>query len=92
MTIAANAGYDGSLVVGKLLEQNDCNFGFDAAKGESSNNSVFISQNANIIISRLNVSVVFFVFFCIGSYVDMVKAGIIDPVKVIKTALTDAAR
>lgn len=34
MTIAANAGYDGSLVVGKLLEQDDCNFGFDAAKGE----------------------------------------------------------
>ncbi|KAJ4898095.1 Chaperonin CPN60-like 2 [Raphanus sativus] len=58
LTIAANAGYDGSLVVGKLLEQDDCNFGFDAAK---------------------------------GSYVDMVKAGIIDPVKVIKTALTDAA-
>ncbi|WZY83773.1 hypothetical protein YC2023_030157 [Brassica napus] len=58
LTIAANAGYDGSLVVGKLLEQDDCNFGFDASK---------------------------------GSYVDMVKAGIIDPVKVIKTALTDAA-
>ncbi|VVA98664.1 unnamed protein product [Arabis nemorensis] len=58
LTIAANAGYDGSLVVGKLLEQDDCNFGFDAAK---------------------------------GTYVDMVKAGIIDPVKVIKTALTDAA-
>jgi chaperonin GroEL len=57
-TIAANAGYDGSLVVGKLLEQDDCNFGFDAAKGK---------------------------------YVDMVKAGIIDPVKVIRTALTDAA-
>ncbi|KAH0891339.1 hypothetical protein HID58_043969 [Brassica napus] len=60
LTIAANAGYDGSLVVGKLLEQDDCNFGFDASKGGS-------------------------------SYVDMVKAGIIDPVKVIKTALTDAA-
>lgn len=35
LTIAANAGYDGSLVVGKLLEQDDCNFGFDASKGES---------------------------------------------------------
>ncbi|CAH8260397.1 unnamed protein product [Arabidopsis lyrata] len=57
-TIAENAGYDGSLVVGKLLEQDDCNFGFDAAK---------------------------------GTYVDMVKSGIIDPVKVIRTALTDAA-
>ncbi|XP_010534892.1 PREDICTED: chaperonin CPN60-like 2, mitochondrial [Tarenaya hassleriana] len=58
LTIAANAGFDGSLVIGKLLEQDDNNFGFDAAK---------------------------------GSYVDMVKAGIIDPVKVIKTALVDAA-
>lgn len=27
-----------------------------------------------------------------GEYVDMVKAGIIDPVKVIRTALVDAAR
>ncbi|KAL5822486.1 hypothetical protein ACOSQ4_020386 [Xanthoceras sorbifolium] len=58
LTIASNAGFDGSLVISKLLEQDDCNLGFDAAKGE---------------------------------YVDMVKTGIIDPVKVIRTALGDAA-
>ncbi|XP_044478769.1 chaperonin CPN60-like 2, mitochondrial isoform X2 [Mangifera indica] len=57
-TIASNAGFDGSVVVGKLLDQDDLNVGFDAAK---------------------------------GSYVDMVKAGIIDPLKVIRTALVDAA-
>ncbi|KAL5698645.1 hypothetical protein ACHQM5_029656 [Ranunculus cassubicifolius] len=57
-TIAANAGVDGSLVVGKILEQDDTNEGYDAAKGE---------------------------------YVDMVKAGIIDPLKVVRTALVDAA-
>ncbi|KAG6395724.1 hypothetical protein SASPL_141848 [Salvia splendens] len=58
LTIASNAGADGALVIGKLLEQNDPSFGYDAAKGQ---------------------------------YVDMVKAGIIDPVKVIRTALQDAA-
>lgn len=57
-TIASNAGFDGSLVLSKLLEQDDHNLGFDAAK---------------------------------GVYVDMVKAGIIDPLKVIRTALVDAA-
>ncbi|KAJ7539470.1 hypothetical protein O6H91_11G094700 [Diphasiastrum complanatum] len=57
-TIAANAGVEGAVIVGKLLEQNDLNLGYDAAKGE---------------------------------YVDMVKAGIIDPVKVIRTALVDSA-
>ncbi|KAL0354545.1 UNVERIFIED_CONTAM: Chaperonin CPN60-like 2, mitochondrial [Sesamum radiatum] len=57
-TIASNAGADGTLVLGKLLEQDDLNFGYDAATGQ---------------------------------YVDMVKAGIIDPVKVIRTALVDAA-
>lgn len=31
--IVSNAGYDGALVVGKLLEQDDRNFGFDAAQG-----------------------------------------------------------
>jgi chaperonin GroEL (HSP60 family) len=31
-------------------------------------------------------------FAKIGTYVDMVKAGIIDPVKVVRTALVDAAR
>jgi chaperonin GroEL len=56
--IAENAGVDGSIVVGKLLENKNANFGFDAQKGE---------------------------------YVDMVKAGIVDPTKVVRLALTDAA-
>ncbi|KAJ3694996.1 hypothetical protein LUZ60_000373 [Juncus effusus] len=58
MTIASNAGVDGAIITGKLLEQNDLNLGYDAAKGE---------------------------------YVDMVKSGIVDPLKVIRTALLDAA-
>ncbi|EOY27129.1 Heat shock protein 60-3A isoform 3 [Theobroma cacao] len=58
LTITSNAGYDGSLVLGRLLEQDDDNLGFDASK---------------------------------GTYVDMVKAGIIDPLKVVRTALVDAA-
>ncbi|XP_026435854.1 chaperonin CPN60-2, mitochondrial isoform X1 [Papaver somniferum] len=57
-TIASNAGVEGAVVVGKLLEQENTDLGYDAAKGE---------------------------------YVDMIKAGIIDPLKVIRTALTDAA-
>lgn len=57
-TIASNAGVEGAVVVGKLLEQENLDYGYDAAKGE---------------------------------YVDMVKAGIIDPLKVIRTALVDAA-
>ncbi|XP_050897973.1 chaperonin CPN60-like 2, mitochondrial [Lathyrus oleraceus] len=57
-TIAANAGFDGSLIDNKLLEQDNLNLGFDAAK---------------------------------GTYVDMVKAGIVDPVKVVRTTLVDAA-
>ncbi len=56
--IVDNAGHDGSVVVGKLLESKDANFGFDAQKGE---------------------------------YVNMIKAGIIDPTKVVRTALQDAA-
>lgn len=32
-TIVSNAGYDGALVLGKLLEQDDRNLGYDAAKG-----------------------------------------------------------
>ncbi|MGQ0527302.1 MAG: chaperonin GroEL [Alphaproteobacteria bacterium] len=56
--IAENAGAEGSVIVGKLLEQKDINFGYDA-------------QN--------------------DVYVDMVKTGIIDPVKVVRTALQDAA-
>ncbi|XP_073276757.1 chaperonin CPN60-2, mitochondrial-like [Primulina huaijiensis] len=56
--IAKNAGVEGAVVVGKLLEQDNPDLGYDAAKGE---------------------------------YVDMVKAGVIDPLKVIRTALVDAA-
>jgi chaperonin GroEL len=56
--IAENAGYDGAVVAGKMLEQKDANFGFDAQKGD---------------------------------YTDMIKSGIIDPVKVVRTALQDAA-
>ncbi|HZF34952.1 MAG TPA: chaperonin GroEL, partial [Candidatus Angelobacter sp.] len=55
--IAENAGSDGSVVVGKLLESKSANFGFDAQKGE---------------------------------YTDLVKAGIIDPTKVVRCALQDA--
>ncbi|XP_059642929.1 chaperonin CPN60-like 2, mitochondrial [Cornus florida] len=57
-TIVSNAGGDGALVLGKLLEQDDLNLGYDAAKGK---------------------------------YVNMVEAGIIDPLKVVRTALVDAA-
>ena len=56
--IVSNAGGDGSIVVGKLLDANDPAYGFDAQT---------------------------------GTYVDMFKAGIIDPVKVVRTALQDAA-
>ena len=56
--ITKNAGVDGSVVVGKLLEQNKSSHGYDA-------------QSEN--------------------YVDMFKEGIIDPVKVVRTALQDAA-
>jgi len=56
--IAENAGSDGVLVAGKLLESKDLNWGFNAQTGE---------------------------------YVDMIKAGIIDPTKVVRTALQDAA-
>lgn len=55
LTIVSNAGGDGALVLGKLLEQDDFSLGYDAAK-------------------------------------DMVKAGIIDPLKVVRTTLVDAAR
>ena len=56
--IAENAGVDGAVVVGKLTDRGDLNFGFDAQHEE---------------------------------YVDMFKAGIIDPTKVVRTALQDAA-
>jgi chaperonin GroEL len=56
--IFANAGEDGSIIVGKLLEKGDANHGFDAQS---------------------------------GTYVDMVKTGIIDPTKVVRLALQGAA-
>ena len=56
--IAENAGFDGAVVAGKLLESDDVTFGFDAQTGE---------------------------------YTDLIKAGIIDPTKVVRTALQDAA-
>src|SRR5262249_31879610 len=56
--IAENAGADGSIVVGKLLETGDANRGFDAQS---------------------------------GSYTDLLKAGIIDPTKVVRLALQGAA-
>jgi len=58
--ICQNAGHEGSVIVGKLLEEGNPNSskGFDSAKDE---------------------------------YCDLVKAGIIDPVKVVRTALADAS-
>ena len=56
--IAENAGEDGAVIAGKVLENDEYNWGFDAQSGE---------------------------------FKDMVKAGIIDPTKVVRTALQDAA-
>ncbi len=56
--IAENSGTDGSIVVGKLLESSNVNYGFDAQKGE---------------------------------FTDLIQAGIIDPTKVVRHALQDAA-
>ena len=56
--IAENAGADGAVVAGKLLEQRSPSYGFDAQEEK---------------------------------YTDMVKAGIIDPTKVVRTALQDAS-
>ncbi len=56
--IAENAGFDGAVVAGRMLDQKDNNFGFDAQKAE---------------------------------YVDMIKAGVIDPTKVVRAALQGAA-
>ena len=56
--IAENSGVDGSIVVGKVLESKDQDFGFDAQEER---------------------------------YVSMIKAGIIDPAKVVRVALQDAA-
>ena len=56
--IAENSGTDGSIIVGKLLDSKDVNYGYDAQKGE---------------------------------FTDLVQAGIIDPTKVVRHALQDAA-
>ena len=56
--IVDNAGDDGAVVIGKLLESKDYAWGYNAQTGE---------------------------------YGDMVKAGIIDPAKVVRTAIQDAA-
>ncbi len=56
--IAQNAGHEGAVVVGKVRESKDENFGFDAESGE---------------------------------YSDLVKAGVIDPAKVTRLALQNAA-
>jgi chaperonin GroEL len=56
--IAVNAGDDGSVVVGKILEKDQYAFGYDAQTGD---------------------------------YVNLVSKGIIDPTKVVRTALQDAA-
>ncbi|HET9935294.1 MAG TPA: chaperonin GroEL [Methyloceanibacter sp.] len=56
--IAENAGEDGAVVVGKIVDKGDYAFGYNAATGE---------------------------------YGDLVKQGVIDPAKVVRTALQDAA-
>ncbi|RTM00050.1 chaperonin GroEL [Ancylobacter aquaticus] len=56
--IANNAGEDGSLIVGRILEKSDYAYGFNAQTGE---------------------------------YVDMYKAGVIDPAKVLRSAIQNAA-
>jgi len=56
--ISENAGVEGSIVVGKVLESKGANFGYDAQNDE---------------------------------YGDMIEKGIIDPAKVVRTALQDAA-
>ncbi len=56
--IAENAGEDGAVVAGKILEKADYAFGYNAATGE---------------------------------YGNLVKQGVIDPAKVVRTALQDAA-
>jgi len=56
--IAENAGAEGAVVVGKVLESKNTSFGYDAQAGK---------------------------------YTDLVKAGVIDPAKVVRIALQDAA-
>ncbi|MHB9879801.1 chaperonin GroEL [Pacificimonas sp. ICDLI1SI03] len=56
--IAQNAGFDGAVVSGKLIDGKDDSFGFNAAT---------------------------------DTYEDLVKAGVVDPTKVVRAALQDAA-
>ena len=56
--IASNAGHEGAIVIGKVKDSKDSNFGFDAAAEE---------------------------------YTDMIAAGILDPAKVTRSALQNAA-
>ena len=55
--IAENAGEEGAIVLGRVNESKDNNFGFNALTGK---------------------------------YEDLVKAGVLDPTKVVRTALTNA--
>jgi chaperonin GroEL len=55
--IAENAGEEGAIVLGKVLESKDPNFGYNALTGE---------------------------------YEDLVKAGVLDPTKIVRTALTNS--
>jgi chaperonin GroEL len=56
--IAENAGEDGAVIAGKVLDKDEYNWGFDAQS---------------------------------GAFKDLVKSGIIDPTKVVRTALQNAA-
>jgi chaperonin GroEL len=55
--IAENAGEEGAVVLGKILDSKEANFGYNAQSGD---------------------------------YEDLVKAGVLDPTKVVRTALTNA--
>jgi len=57
-TIIRNAGEEGAVMIGKCLEQDNVNYGFDAASGK---------------------------------FLNFMDSGILDPVKVVRTALGDAA-
>lgn len=89
-TIAANAGVEGAVVVGKLLEQDNTDLGYDAAKGQYWR--IFFSSLFNCLSPSVHSDLLNEIFLYSGEYVDMVKSGIIDPLKVIRTALVDAAR
>lgn len=89
-TIASNAGVEGAVIVGKLLESDDPDLGYDAAKGLTVYKHFLLALGLDLVIS-LYTQLCLVLYFS-GEYVDMVKSGIIDPVKVIRTALVDAAR